>query len=59
MFASTKVLFFFKKSAFLAYFRICAKFARFLTFHNLLILNYLQKSYKNHLKKNKKNDTPY
>ena len=59
MFASTKVLFISEKRAFLAYFHICANFALFLTFHNLLIFRDLQKSYKNDLKKNKKNDTPY
>ena len=59
MFASTKVLIFSEKRAFLAYFRICANFALFLTFHNSLIFSILRKSYKNDLKKNKKNDTPY
>ena len=59
MFASTKVLFFSEKRAFLAYFHICANFALFLTFRNLLIFSDLRKSYKNDLKKNKKNDTPY
>ena len=55
MFASTKVLIFSEKRAFLAYFHICAKFALFLTFRNSLIFSALQKSYKNSLKKNKKN----
>ena len=59
MFASTKVLIFSEKRAFLAYFHICANFALFLTFCNLLIFSALRKSYKNDLKKNKKNDTPY
>ena len=59
MFASTKVLIFSEKRAFLAYFHICAKFALFLTFRNSLIFSTLQKCYKNSLKKNKKNDTTY
>ena len=46
MFASTKVLIFSEKRAFLAYFHICANFALFLTFRNLLIFSLLQKSYK-------------
>ena len=54
MFASTKVLIFSEKRAFLAYFHICANFALFLTFHNLLISSKLQKSYKNDLKKKQK-----
>lgn len=31
----------------------------FLTFHKVLIISYFQKSYKNDIKKNKKNDTSY
>jgi hypothetical protein len=35
------------------------KYTRNLTFRKLLIISDLQKSYKNDLKKNKKNDTSY
>ena len=35
------------------------KALEYLTFHNRLIINALQKSYKKVAKKNKKNDTPY
>ena len=31
----------------------------FLTFRKVLIISYFQKSYKNDIKKNKKNDTSY
>ena len=59
MFASTKVQLFSQKRQFLAKNRICVNLHHFLTFHNRLIYNPLQKSYKNDLKKNKKNDTTY
>ena len=41
------------------FFLIRVFFTRNLTFHKSLIFNYLQKSYKNNLKKNEKNDTSY
>ena len=59
MFASTKVVFFFENNQFFALFRVCANLHDFLTFRNSLIINALTKSYKNNLKKNKKNDTTY
>lgn len=59
MFASTKVLLFSQNHQFLAIFRVCANLHEILTFHNQLIYSDLRKSYKNYLKKNKKNDTTY
>jgi hypothetical protein len=51
--------FFLKNRQILAIIHVCANLHDFLTFHNSLIFSILQKSYKNDLKKNKKNDTTY
>ena len=59
MFASTKVVINFQKHSFLMNYSRSHKNEWFLTFRNQLIYNELQKSYKNDLKKNKKNDTTY
>ena len=59
MFASTKVLIFSDILPFFGKYQQRIFLLHYLTFGKTLIYRRLRKSYKNDLKKNKKNDTPY